>query len=309
MRHFLIDTDTASDDAVALVMAAKHPEVRIEAVTLVAGNVTVEQGLQNALYTLELCEVEAPVFQGAAKPILQPLKTAQFVHGKDGMGDVGLDLRGRFPKPGNAIDVIVDTINQFPNEIELVTLGPLTNIAIALLKDPTIAKKVKQCVVMGGVGQGPGNITPVSEFNIWVDPEAARIVFSSGMKIKMVGWDITTKFAYFRQEDEQKIRAMHTPLAQFAMDIQKAVIKFTSQTSSLQGFHLPDPIAMAVAIDPGIATKIIQTNVEVICSDNSTRGQTVVDHEHMLEENNGVEVVLEASREKFLDLLHRSLRA
>ena len=143
MRHILIDSDTGSDDAVALIMAANNPSVKVEAITIVCGNVPTEQGVQNALYTLELCGSEIPVYKGAAKPLLRPLQTAQFVHGEDGMGDIGLDLQGRVPQPGNAIDVIIETINKFPGTIELVTLGGLTNIAIAILKEPTIAKKVK----------------------------------------------------------------------------------------------------------------------------------------------------------------------
>ena len=163
MRHFLIDTDTASDDAVALIMAVNNPSIEVEAVTIVSGNVAVAQGVQNALYTLELCGKEIPVYQGATKPISRPLHTAHFVHGNDGMGDIGLELQGRLPRKGNAIDVIIDTINRFPGELELVTLGPLTNIAIAILKEPSIIQKIKQCVIMGGVGSGYGNITPVSD--------------------------------------------------------------------------------------------------------------------------------------------------
>ena len=194
-RHFLIDTDTASDDAVALVLAMQHPGVQIEAITVVAGNVPVDQGVQNALYTVELCGQSIPVYRGMPGPLIRPLETAQSVHGQDGMGDIGLPLTGRSPAPAHAVQVLIDTIHQFAGDITLVTLGPLTNIAVALRQDPSIAQAVSECIIMGGTGRGHGNVTPVAEYNFWVDPEAAQIVFESGMPIKMVGWDISRTYA------------------------------------------------------------------------------------------------------------------
>jgi purine nucleosidase len=173
MRQFLIDTDTTSDDAVALVMVLNYPDVQVEAITVVSGNVPVEQAVQNALYTVELCNQSVPVYQGVTKPLLRPLQTAQFVHGEDGMGDIGLPLSGRIPAEGHAVPVIIDTIHRCAGNISLVTLGPLTNVALALLQEPSIVSEVKECVIMGGTGQGYGNITPVGEYNIWADPEAA----------------------------------------------------------------------------------------------------------------------------------------
>lgn len=307
MRHFLIDTDTASDDAVALIMALRHKDVNVEAVTVVAGNTPIKQAVQNALFTVELCKKNTPVYEGIGKPLLRPLETAQFVHGKDGLGDVGLDLQGRTPATAHAIDVIIGTINRFPNEIELVTLGPLTNIAAAIIKDPEIVTKVKSCVVMGGVGRGEGNITPVSEYNIWTDPEAAKIVFQSGLPIKMVGWDVTLNHAYFHAEDGENIRKLNTPLAKFTIDIQNTVIEFTKKSLGMEAFHLPDPIAMAVALDATIATKTTPVYVDISLNNDATRGQTIVDYPNVYKKKPNVEVVLECSRKQFLALLHQSL--
>lgn len=150
-RHFLIDTDTASDDAVALVMAMRHPGVQIEAITVVAGNVPLDQAIQNALYTVELCQQAIPVYRGMPGPLTRPLETAQFVHGQDGMGDIGLPLTGRQPAAEHAVGVIIETIHRYAGEIILVTLGPLTNIATALRRDPMIANEVKECIIMGGI--------------------------------------------------------------------------------------------------------------------------------------------------------------
>ena len=146
-----------------------------------------DQAVQNALYTVELCQQAIPVYRGMPAPLIRPLFTAQFVHGQDGMGDIGLPLTGRQPAAGHAVSVLVETIHRFAGNITLVTLGPLTNVASPLRQDPLIAKAVKECVIMGGTGQGHGNITPVGEYNFWADPEAAKIVFESGMRIKN-GW-------------------------------------------------------------------------------------------------------------------------
>jgi len=306
MRHLLIDTDTGSDDAVALLMAMKSPEVKVEAITVVAGNVPADKALQNALYMVDLCGYKTKVYLGAEKPLIRPLFTAQFVHGDDGMGDIGLDLKGRKPLDGHAVDVIIETVNKFPNEIEIITLGPLTNMALALAKAPDIASKIKSCVIMGGVGFGVGNITPVSEYNIWVDPEAAQMVFQSGMKMTMVGWDISIKYAAFDKKATQELRDIQKPLADFVVDIQGAKARFTSETTGEVGFDLPDPITVAVALNRDVATVSKNLYVEVVLGEGLTRGQTVVDHTNILKKEPNMEVVLEASREQFLSILYAS---
>jgi purine nucleosidase len=303
-RHFLIDTDTASDDAVALVMAMHYPDVQIEAITVVAGNVSVDQGVQNALYTVELCQGSIPVHRGMPAPLTRSLEMAQYVHGQDGMGDIGLPLTGRSPASTDAIHVLRETIRRFPNSLTVVTLGPLTNIAVALHQDPSIAQAVSKCVIMGGTGQGHGNITPVSEYNFWADPEAANIVFESGMPIKMVGWDISRKYAMFNPADTAALRAIGTPLAHFCVDIQNTLEKFALTTTQLKGFDLPDPMATAIALDSTVATKSHHCFVAIETLSELCRGQSVVDHLHLMGNEPNVEVIMEASRERFLRMLH-----
>jgi purine nucleosidase len=307
MRHFLIDTDTGSDDAVALVMALTNPDIHVEAITVVAGNVPLEQGVQNALYTVELTGANVPVYQGMGAPLLRPHESAQHVHGSDGMGDIGLDVYGRVPAPEHATAVLQETINRYAGEITLVTLGPLTNVALALLRDPSLARKVSNCVVMGGTGRGHGNVTPVAEYNIWVDPEAAQIVFESGMPITMVGWDISYTYATLNEAEAARLRAVGTPLASFCVDIQAALIKFATETSGLEGFDLPDPIAMAVAIDPSIVTESKRLFVAIETGGLWCRGQTVVDLLGVTGRNPNVDIVVEASRERFLQMLHEAV--
>ena len=302
MRTVIIDTDTGSDDAVALVMAAKHPDLKIDAVTVVAGNVPLEQGVQNALYTLQLCMCRAPIYAGHSKPFLRPLQTAQEVHGADGMGDIGLPLKGREPNQGHAVNELCSRLMRGGREIFLVTLGPLTNIAAALRLCPEIAERVVECVIMGGTGRGPGNITSVAEFNIWVDPEAANAVFNSGMRLKMVGWEIASEFAYFGREDYERLRSVGTPLALFCADIQTSKIDVMKKRLNTGWFNLPDPIAMAVALKPDIVEESKVCRVD-IATDEVFRGQTVVNHLEVPGKPLNVEIVTKVSRQGFLDML------
>jgi purine nucleosidase len=301
-RRFLIDTDTASDDAVALVMALRQPDVEVVAITVVAGNVPLEQGVQNALYTVELCGQQVPVHAGAAAPLMRRLETAQNVHGSDGMGDIGLPLRGRTPASRDGVGVLVDAVRQYPNELTVVTLGPLTNLALAVLTAPDIVPLIPRVVMMGGVGQGPGNVTPAAEFNIWVDPEAADIVFASGLPLEMVGWDVSRLYATIDADESAQLRA-RGPLGEFCTDIQAVLLKFCRETTHLSGYDLPDPIAMAVALADDIATEVVDRYVRVETAGERTRGETVVDHLGVLGEPDNVRVVLAASHDDFLRML------
>ena len=307
-RHFLIDTDTASDDAVALVMAMQAPDVQIEAITVVAGNVPVDQGVQNALYTVELCGKAVPVYRGMPAPLTRPLETGQFAHGQDGMGDIGLPLSGRKPASRNAIQALCETIRRFSGEITLVALGPLTNLAVALRLDPSLASAVSECIIMGGTGRGPGNITPVAEFNFWVDPEAARIVFESGLPIKMVGWDVTRRHGAFSPQDLAALRAVDTPLARFCVDIQQAMARFVLTRTGHPDFDLPDPMAMAIALDPSVATRSEYCFVAIETVSALCRGQSVVDPRGRLGHEPNAEVVREASRDRFLRILTDAIK-
>jgi len=305
-RPFLIDTDTASDDAVALLLALRHPDVDVRAITVVAGNVPVDQGVQNALYTVELSGVDAPVYRGAAGPRERELHTGQAVHGDDGMGDIGLEVTGRSAAGGDAARTLVDEIARRPGEVTLVTLGPLTNIAAALEREPSIAQELAALVVMGGTSDHRGNITAVAEYNVWADPEAAAIVFDSGAPLTMVGWDISRQYAVITPADAEELRALG-PLGAFSVDIQRTLIEFCRTQTLLDGYDLPDPIAMAIAIDPSIATRVERLHVAVETRGGLTRGETVVDCRGTSAPAN-VDVVLEASRDGFLAALRDALR-
>jgi purine nucleosidase len=308
MRRFLIDSDTGSDDAVALVMALRHPNSRIEAITTVAGNVPLAMATQNALYTAELCGANVPVYVGCAKPMLRPLETAQFVHGQDGMGDIGLDLTGRDPAHGHAVQKILEVFASAPSEIDLITLGPLTNIALALLLEPTLARQIRHCYIMGGTSDNVGNMSLAGEYNIYADPEAAQVVFESGLPITMIGWDISRKYAVFAPEDIAALQNLGTPLARFCVDIQSVLQQYALSETGLSGFDLPDPIAMAVALEPSLIEESQDRYVQIETSSGQSRGQTLIDHMGLLKKPPQTRVVLKANRPKFLEMLHQALR-
>jgi purine nucleosidase len=273
---FLIDTDTASDDAVALILALRSTAARVVAITTVTGNVEVQQASRNALYTAELCGSSVPVFTGAEKPLKRTHVSASWFHGRDGLGDHGYPAARRGPEKKNAVDAVIDAIVANPGLV-IVTLGPLTNIALALEKKPGIAGNVSRCVVMGGAPCCEGNVTPAAEYNIWCDPEAARIVLRSGLPIEMVGWHLCRGEAALNLADIQKALDLGTPLAKFAIECNsRAQEAFFEQTGE-HGISLPDPVAMAVALDPSIVTAASEHFVEVETESELTRGMTVVD--------------------------------
>jgi len=276
MRKFLIDTDTASDDAVALIMALRVPDVRVEAITIVSGNVPLPQATRNALYTVELCGEDVPVFSGADRPLLRAAAHADWFHGKDGLGDQNYPPPKKQAESKHAVDAIIETIRANPG-VDLVTLGPLTNIAIALLRDPGIAKSVSRCVIMGGNPCCEGNVTPAAEYNIWCDPEAARIVLRSGMPIELVGWQLCRLDAKLHSQDIEHVREIGTNLSQFSIDCNRTAMNAHRIQTGEVGIALPDPVAMAIAIDPTIVLEQSAHRVEIECESELTRGMTVVD--------------------------------
>ena len=306
-RKFFIDTDTATDDAVALLMALQRDDIEVLGISTVAGNCTIEQATQNALYTRDLVGSDVPVHVGCAGPLMRSLETAHHVHGQDGMGDIGLPLSGRVPSSTRGVQAMIDAIMANPGEVELVTLGPLTNLAIALHLEPRIVESVKRVVTMGGTAVLPGNITPLAEFNFWADPEAAHIAANSGLHFEMAGWDISTAHAVIHDDLAEGIRGIG-PLGSFAVEIQAVLREFCRNETLLDGFDLPDPLAMAIAIDPSMVTKEARHFVDVIPGDGPARGQTIVDDRGTRGKDPNCRVIYEVDRERFLELLHDALR-
>ena len=322
-KKFIIDADTGSDDAVAILMALRDPRVEVLGVTVVSGNVPLNQGIINTLSTAELCDVEVKVFAGADKPITREYRelytleefqahvqslspdsiSAQCVHGVDGMGDIGIEPKNKKHEEEDAIEFLVNSFNNNPNEITLVTLGPLTNIAKAIQKDSSIVDKIEHCYVMGGTSDGTGNVSAAAEYNIWVDPEAAQIVFNSGLAITMVGWDNSYKYAMLKDKEINDLKSLNSKYADFCVDIQKTLIELTYASYGFYGFDLPDPITMAIALDNDIILESQQLHVLVDVRDGITRGQTIVDYFNAEQGNQNVRVVTKSHDKGFLNLL------
>mgnify|MGYP000079572217 CR=1 FL=1 len=308
MRRFLIDTDTASDDAVAILMAHRWPDVRVDAITVVAGNVPVEMGARNAGYTVELCGAETPVYVGCPRPLLREPHWAFFFHGPDGMGGMNYPAPTRPPEREHAVDALIRLIRARPGEYTLVTLGPLTNVALALRRAPEIAGMVAQCYVMGGAAATIGNITPAAEYNIWVDPEAARIVFHSGLPILMVGWEHCRDAAAFDDEEMAQIRKLDTPFARFTLDCNRAAIRTAREWLGDIGLTLPDPVTMAIALDPSVCTQRRRHYVDVETAGELTRGMTVVDRHGVLNRPANIEVCWAIDAKRWKEILYTVLR-
>jgi purine nucleosidase len=307
-RPFFVDTDTASDDAVALVIALRHPDIDVVGIGVVAGNVPLEMAVQNALYTRALVgRSDVPVHAGEAAPLHIPLETAQNVHGGDGMGDIGLELTGRSPDGHDAVGAVLDASRRYDGELTLVTLGPLTNIARAIERDPSLPERVPRTVVMGAVADHVGNVSPVAEFNMWADPHAVEVVLSSGLALEFVGWDISRKHAVVTPELAAELRAVGNPVAEFCIDIQGIVAEFCATQTKLAGFDLPDPIAMAYAIDPTIATHARRLNLRVETESPLTRGMVVMDVLGFTGHEPNALVVTEADNDRFVAMLRAAL--
>jgi len=296
MRNFLIDTDTASDDAVAIIMALSDPNVRLLALTTVAGNVGLEQATRNALLTVEVCNADVPVFAGEEKPINRAHDHAHWFHGEDGMGDRGFPAPKRKPEDEHAVNAILRLSQEAPG-LTLVTLGPLTNVAHALKRDPALVERIGRCVVMGGAPCCEGNVTPAAEYNIWVDPEAARAVFQSKLDIEMVGWHVSRGASVLSDSEIAAIEALGTAKAKFAIESNsRAREAYRTQTGEI-GLSLADPTAMAVALDRSIGLSWSRHRVAIETGSELTRGMTIVDRLNVHHNENNAHVWREAAGE------------
>jgi len=273
MRRFIIDTDTAADDAAALVYMLRKKDIKIEAITTVSGNISLDLATDNALSSVEAAQTyDAPVYAGCSMPILHKPYFADYVHGKDGLGDSGIKPKRLKAQKEHAVDVICDIIRSNPHEIELLTLGPLTNIALAYLKHPEIAHLVKNVVVMGGGGFGKGNVTDYAEFNIYVDAEAAKVVTSSGMPLTFVGWELSADECGVTRSELEMLRDCGDCGAKFVYDVTGALTVHVQKTYGRDEAFLPDAVAAAVAVDASYSSRIQPVFADVEAKDDEKYG-------------------------------------
>ena len=301
MRKIIIDTDTATDDAIAIIMALKNKEFDIKAITTVAGNVNLDLATNNALYTCELCQKDIPVYKGESKPLKRKLETSKFFHGKDGMGDTGPYYPKRLPGKETATKKIISLVNKYPKEIEIIGIGPLTNIAKVFIQEPEILKKIKNLYIMGGVGEGKGNITEYAEFNFWVDPEAADIVLNSGIPIKMIAWDTTQTYGYIDKDNFKMLKKIETNLSKFAIDIQKRGLEYYRTNYNVNKIDLADPLAMSVMIQD--YETVYKKCFISIKHSGEKRGRDTINYS----DKGNISLASKISRNRFLKTLENSL--
>jgi inosine-uridine nucleoside N-ribohydrolase len=282
-QRVIIDTDPGTDDAMAIFLALNSPELKVEAFTVVPGNVVAEQGLDNALKLVSVAgRCDVPVAAGAKHPLMQKVYTATYWHGRNGIADIALPpsncrLDARF-----APDLIIELIHKYPHEITLIPVGPLTNIALAVSKDPSIVKLTKNIVIMGGSISG-GNVTGAAEANIFGDPEAAQMVFNAGWTVTMVGSDVGEQ-TLMRRKELTELEAGHGPVNDVVTKIARFYIE-RSEKNGWDGAAMYDPLAVAVAIDPTLVT-MKDMHVDVETRGEFTRGETVANR--MLENEKNV---------------------
>jgi inosine-uridine nucleoside N-ribohydrolase len=320
-KRVIIDTDPGVDDALAIVLALLSPELKVEAITTVNGNVPLEQATRNAALLLDLLDPKPrPILaRGAAQPLKKRPFRAHSVHGSNGLGDLDRlknpDGSRRYPDPKlprhtpDVTELFLDLLKRYPDELSLIALGPLTNLAEALVADEKRVKRLREVIIMGGAIRVPGNITPAAEFNIFVDPHAACRVFTSGLPIKLVPLDVTEKVCLESEEIENLARAMGAPLDMFLSDSTSKAMEHMEQVRGMAGIYLHDPLAVGVAIRPSMV-RTTPLHVDVETRGGITQGMTLADLRAIrddLKQPPNIHVALEVAAEQFLSLFKERL--
>ncbi|MDO9545180.1 MAG: nucleoside hydrolase [Pelolinea sp.] len=314
IRNVIIDCDTGLDDAVALLLAIRSPELNVKGITCVNGNVGLDKVINNTLRVVEHSGMNIPVYAGARTALIPDTskEDASAVHGKDGLGGIPFPDPTSSCEAQHAVDYIVETIMNAEEPIDWITLGPLTNAALALLKEPRISKNVRMLTMMAG-GVNAGNVTEVAEFNVFADPEAARVIYNSRMPMTMVPLDPLWNGGFLTVENIQKIEgACQNPWCEMASRIFNRTEKLVEEmgrnpVNGVGTVSPPDLLAVAVAIDPEIAV-MFESYVDLETRGEFTRGMTVLDRrEYYRKEDrpnkNKVKIAVSARQEKYADLV------
>ncbi|MGE5374055.1 MAG: nucleoside hydrolase [Bacteroidota bacterium] len=299
-KRIIIDTDPGVDDALAFLLALASPEVQLEALTTTQGNVTIDKATRNALSVLELAQAgHIPVARGSVVPLVQPLRASAHVHGESGLGDAHLPEPQMQPIPQHAVDYLIERTLAEPGGISIFPIGPLTNIAMAIRKEPRFAAAVKELVIMGGAILEHGNITPQAEFNIYVDPHAAHIVFHSGIPITLIPLDVTHK-CLLLQEHVDRLMQIPSPISRFIRDMIQVYLKFSYELGS-SGCALHDPLTLATVIAPELLT-LKEYHVDVDISGGVSMGKTFADVINITKKPANMKVAMDVRGEDFVEL-------
>ncbi|MDO4670584.1 MAG: nucleoside hydrolase [Aerococcus sp.] len=280
-RSLIIDTDTAGDDAIALLMALQS--FHVEGVTICGGNVAFDQEVKNALFTLALAptKTKVPVYRGCERPLLmakdQQHETVEHIFGANGMGDVEVTLTVQQPETQHAVDFIIETAHRLAGELELIAIAPLTNIAMAIQKDPSIVSLIRHLYIMGGVNNALGNATAAAEYNFYTDPEAAKLVFQAGIPITLVDWQLCVTDGVMTPDDEAYITTPETQGTTFYQELNAVVKAYDMEVNGVAGITHTDALLAAVAGDPTLEVKGGDYFVDIETTGELTRGYSLID--------------------------------
>lgn len=303
-RRIVLDVDAGVDDALALVLAFRSPELQVEAITTVAGNAEVSCSTRNVQLVVQMLQppVSSKIAQGSARPLHRALETAPQVHGRDGLGDVA----SQYPRPRvpvvreRAVDVLLNVARQHPHKVTLVATGPLTNIAKAFLKSRKVFALFRELIIMGGAFYRPGNTGPLAEFNMFVDPEAAAIVLNSGQRITLVPLNVTEMAVLLRSDLTQRA-VRQSRFVKFIEKFTTFTMKYHQRTEGFHGLYLHDPLTLGVAVDRSLV-RCRRLHVVVETRSALTRGLTIAYARDHSQRKPTIDVAFEVDANLFLKL-------
>lgn len=300
----ILDTDPGHDDALAILLAVASPEdLDLLAITTVAGNVPLEKTTLNALRTRELAgATDVPIYQGCSRPMVNQLVTAEYVHGETGLDGPDLPEPSRGVEPGHAVDYLIDTLlDAESRSVTVGLLGPMTNMGVALVKEPSIADRVAEFVIMGGSFREGGNATPTAEFNIYVDPHAARVVLGSGVPITMMPLDVTHQ-AQATSARVEAFRALGTPAGAAVAAMLGFARRYDVAEYGFSGYPVHDPTVIAFLIDPDMFFGR-DMHVSVVTDEGPAHGQTIADWWGQTDSLPNAQVMVRVDADRYFELL------
>ncbi|MBI5842821.1 MAG: nucleoside hydrolase [Chloroflexi bacterium] len=300
-KRILLDTDPGIDDSLAILLALASPEISLEGISVVHGNCPAEQGTINALSVLELAKAShVPVYRGCELPLVQPSLLAPETHGDGGIGYAKLSEPLIQAKVQKGSDFLIEKIMSEPGEFTLVCIGPLTNAALALRQEPRIVEAVKEVFIMGGAIRHEGNTTPLAEFNTFVDPHAAHVVFHSGMPITLTPLDVTYQ-CILMQDDVNRLLKIDSPIPKFIADATRFYMEFHDEYQSIEGCVINDPLTMALTFAPELCN-YQEEYVDVDLSGGVSMGNTFADFYKMTKKSANMKVALGVRARDFIEL-------